>query len=111
MSADFSAEYAAAWFLLAGNLRDAVSVCVNQMDDLQLAVAVARVYDGDDSNVLRFLLRDKVLPQAAMEGDRWQATWAFWMLGKRDMAIRALIVGLFVPASHNTTSIDFFFFL
>ncbi len=84
-------EYAAAFFLLAGNLQDAVNVCAHQMHDLQLAIAVARVYDGDNSSVLRSLLEDRVLPQAAVEGNRWLATWAFWMLGRRDTAVRALI--------------------
>lgn len=83
--------YAAAFFLLAGNLQDAVNVCVHQLQDLQLAVAVARVYEGDDGLVFRWLLKDKVLPQAALEGNRWLATWAFWMLDKRDMAVRCLI--------------------
>ena len=88
---DALAEYAAAFFLLAGNLQDAINVCANQLHDVQLAVAVARVYDGDDSLVLRSLLVEKVLPQAAFEGNRWLATWAFWMLGQRDMAVRVLI--------------------
>jgi hypothetical protein len=85
-------EYAASFFLLANHLQDAVSVLAGQMDDLQLAIAVARVYDGDESPVLRSLLEDKVLPRAASEGNRWMASWAFWMLGRRDMALRALIV-------------------
>lgn len=89
----FDSEYAAAFFLLAGNLRDAVNVCASQLQDIQLAIAIARVYEGDDGIVLRELLEDKVLPLAAIEGNRWLATWAFWMLGKRDMAVRALIVG------------------
>lgn len=42
--------------------------------------------------MVRSLLEDKVLPQAALEGNRWLATWSFWMLGRRDMAVRALIV-------------------
>ena len=88
---DQLAEYAAAFFLLAGHLLDAINVCANQLQDLQLAIAVARVYEGDDSLVLRSLLEEKVLPQAAFEGNRWLATWAFWMLGRRDMAVRALI--------------------
>ena len=88
---DLLVEYAAAFFLLAGNLQDAINVCANQLHDLQLAIAVTRVYDGDDSLVLRSLLEEKVLPQAAFEGNRWLATWAFWMLGRRDMAVRALI--------------------
>ena len=85
-------DYAAAFFLLAGNLRDAVNICAHQMQDIQLAIAIARVYEGDDGLVLKELLEDKVLPLAAFEGNRWMATWAFWMLGRRDMAVRALIV-------------------
>lgn len=85
-------EYAAAFFLLAGHLKDAVNVCCHQLNDLQLAVAIARVYEGDDGAVLRELLEDKVLPFAAVDGDRWLATWAFWMLTRRDKAVRALIV-------------------
>ena len=84
-------EYAAAFFLLAGNLQDAVNICSTHMKDLQLAIAIARVYDGDESPVLRSLLEEKVLPLAAREGNRWLANWAFWMLGRRDMAIRALM--------------------
>jgi hypothetical protein len=63
------------------------------MQDLQLAITIARVYDGDDGPVLKELLEERVLPQAAYEGNRWMAMWAFWMLGRRDMAVRALIVG------------------
>lgn len=29
---------------------------------------------------------------AAQQGNRWLASWAFWMLHRRDMAVRALIV-------------------
>lgn len=78
--------------MLAGNLKDAVNVCSHQLKDIQLAVAIARVYEGDDGAVLQELLQEKVLPQAAIDGDRWLATWAFWMLKRRDKAVRALIV-------------------
>lgn len=69
-----------------------MNVCLNQLKDLQLAIAIARVYEGDTGFVLRELLEDKVLPLAAQEGNRWLASWAFWMLRRRDMAVRALIV-------------------
>lgn len=84
--------YAAAFFLLADHLDDAVNVCLNQLKDLQLAVAVARVYEGDQGPVLRKLLEEEVLTIAAREGNRWLASWAFWMLHRRDMAVRALVV-------------------
>jgi len=89
---DCGTEYAAAFFLLADQLKDAVNVILNQLKDLQLAIAVTRVYEGEGGPILRELLQDKVLPLAAQEGNRWLASWAFWMLHRRDMAVRALIV-------------------
>jgi hypothetical protein len=85
-------EYAAAFFLLADCLRDAVNVILTQLKDLQLAIAVTRVYEGERGPILKELLEEKVLPLAAQEGNRWLASWAFWMLHRRDMAVRALIV-------------------
>lgn len=59
---------------------------------MQLAITISRVYEGDDGPVLCRLLQDTVLPLAAQEGNRWLAAWAFWMLGRKDVAVRALIV-------------------
>lgn len=69
-----------------------MNVCLNQLKDLQLAIAITRVYEGDQGPVLRKLLEEEVLNIAAQEGNRWLASWAFWMLHRRDMAVRALIV-------------------
>jgi hypothetical protein len=95
-------EYAAAFFLLADCLKDAVNVILNQLKDLQLAIAVTRVYEGERGPILKELLEEKVLPLAAQEGNRWLASWAFWMLHRRDMAVRALIVSedSFLTISH-----------
>ena len=87
-------EYAAAFFLLADHLHDAVQVLHNQLGDTQLAIAVARVYGGDDHPVLLTFLKDKILPQAARDGNRWLATWAYWLLGRRDTAVRSLVTPL-----------------
>ncbi|KAI5456269.1 RAVE protein 1 C terminal-domain-containing protein [Mariannaea sp. PMI_226] len=88
-------EYAAAFFLLADHLSDAVEVCLRQLKDMQLAIAITRVYEGDNGPVLRKLLQDEVLPLAAHEGNRWLASWAFWMMGRKDMAVRALITPVY----------------
>ncbi|KAI1428477.1 WD repeat domain-containing protein [Xylaria sp. FL1777] len=101
-------EYAAAFFLLADHLQDAVNVCLNQIKDLQLAIAIARVYEGDTGIVLKRLLENEVLAVASQEGNRWLASWAFWMLKRRDMAVRALITPVFTlldtPASRDLKS-------
>ncbi|KAI5211485.1 hypothetical protein AUEXF2481DRAFT_1472 [Aureobasidium subglaciale EXF-2481] len=84
-------EYAAAFFLLADNLDSAVSVLNNQLGDVQLAIAVARVYGGDDSPAIKKFLNERLLPSAAQDGNRCQTTWTYWMLGERSLAVRALV--------------------
>ncbi|EJD52247.1 hypothetical protein AURDEDRAFT_159101 [Auricularia subglabra TFB-10046 SS5] len=99
-------EYAAAFFLLGGALKDAVNVLVNQVKDIQLAIAVARVHEGnDDGPVLKWLLEDVVVPLAFREGNRWLGSWAFWMLKRRDLAVRILINPLdeFVKSARLTS--------
>ena len=93
-----AAEYAAAFFLLGGSLKDAVNVCVRNLQDFQLAVALARVGEqGDEGPILKGILTSTVIPTAFKEGNRWLASWAFWMLRRRDLAVRILVVsGLLV---------------
>lgn len=93
-------EFATAFFLLGESLKDAVNVCVRQLDDLQLAILLARVYEGDEGPVFRNLLEQTVLPSAFQSGQRWLATWAFWMLGRRDVAVQAVIVSCFSSRLH-----------
>ena len=96
-------EYAAAFFLLGGALKDAVAVCVKQLNDFQLAVALARIVENsNDGPVLRDVLNNTVLPKAFREGNRWLGGWAFWLLHRRDLAVRILVVRIapFSEPSH-----------
>ena len=70
-----------------------MNVCVKNLDDFQLAVALARVVEnGDDGPILQGLLKDTVVPIAFRDGNRWLASWAFWLLHRRDLAVRILLV-------------------
>lgn len=40
-------DHAAAFFLLAGSLKDAVEVCLTKLEDLQLALIITRLYEGE----------------------------------------------------------------
>ncbi|KAK8845415.1 hypothetical protein IAR55_006128 [Kwoniella newhampshirensis] len=85
-------EYAAAFFMLAGRPKDAITVCLRQLDDWQLGLALARVVEGGtEGPIVKWILNDTVLPMAFKGGHRWLATWAFWTLGRRDLAVRVLI--------------------
>jgi hypothetical protein len=87
-----STEYAAAFFLLGDSLKDCLGVCLRQLDDWVLAIAIARVYDGDEGSGLRDLLHNHIVPMAFAKGFRRLASWAFWMLKRRDLAIRVIVV-------------------
>ncbi|CAE6416915.1 unnamed protein product [Rhizoctonia solani] len=87
-------EFAAAFFMLGGSLQDAVNVCIKQLNDFQLAIALARVVEGDAGPVLRSILIKIVVPLAFKEGNRWLGSWAFWMLDRRDLAVRILLTPL-----------------
>ncbi|EEB92952.1 hypothetical protein MPER_08462, partial [Moniliophthora perniciosa FA553] len=93
-------EYAAAFFLLGGSLKDAVNVCLKQLNDFQLAVAIARIVEqSNEGPILRGILNDNVLPIAFQGGNRWLASWAFWLLHRRDLSVRVLVV-LDVPVTN-----------
>ncbi|SJX60842.1 related to RAV1-Regulator of (H+)-ATPase in vacuolar membrane [Sporisorium reilianum f. sp. reilianum] len=88
-------EFAASFFMLGESLRDAINVCVRNLDDLPLAIALARIQEGrDDGPVFTELLKNRVLPLAFERGDRWMGSWAFWMLKRRDLAVRIIVTPL-----------------
>lgn len=84
--------------MLANQPKDAITVCLRQLDDWQLAFALARVVEPDTGStgsvgpLGKWILTDTVIPLAFAGGHRWLATWAFWLLGRRDLAVRVLIV-------------------
>jgi len=100
-----SLEYAAAFFLLGGSLKDAVNVCIKNLGDFQLAVSLARVSEQcNDGPVLKDILTNTVLPFALGLGNRWLGSWAFWMLHRRDLAVRILLVSYLILRTHWNSS-------
>ncbi len=91
-------EYAAAFFLLGQSLKDAVNVCIKQLGDFQTAIAIARVVEqSNEGPVFLDILQNTVLPTAFKDGNRWLASWAFWLLHKRDLSVRVLVVSAVIP--------------
>ncbi|CDO95116.1 unnamed protein product [Kluyveromyces dobzhanskii CBS 2104] len=82
---------AASFFLLAGSLKDCINVIRKQINDLDLAVAVCRVYEGDNGSVLDEFLREQILPKAIIDSDRWTTSYVYWKMRKQDLAIKALV--------------------
>ena len=79
--------------MLADQPKDAINVCLRQLGDWQLAVALARAVEtGPNGSLLNWVLTDTVIPLAFEGGHRWLASWAFWTIGRRDLSVRVLIV-------------------
>ncbi|KAF8641123.1 hypothetical protein AX17_000765 [Amanita inopinata Kibby_2008] len=98
-------EYAVAFFLLGNALKDAVNVCIKKLGDFQLAIALARVVEqSNEGPILLGILEKTVLPIAFTNGNRWLVSWAFWLLHRRDLAVRVLLTPLQdVATAYNIT--------
>ncbi|SCV70672.1 BQ2448_3434 [Microbotryum intermedium] len=83
-----------AFFLLGDSLKDAVNVCLRQLDDFQLAIAISRAYEGDCGPVLKDVIEHTLVPFALHFHSRWLASWSFWMMNDRRLAARALVLPL-----------------
>ncbi|CAG0879086.1 unnamed protein product [Darwinula stevensoni] len=97
-------EHAAAFFLLAGALNDAVEVCLNKLNDLQLAMVICRLYENDLGRTppsLKKLLYEEILG-CNNEGkdqkldrahpDPFLRSMAYWMLGEYRESLNTLLL-------------------
>lgn len=83
-------EYAAAFFILADQLKDAVHVCIRQMGDMQLALVIARLYEGDDGMMVKEIIEHQMLPLALETNDRFLACIAFGFLHDTSKALQSI---------------------
>ncbi|KAK8379722.1 hypothetical protein O3P69_019607 [Scylla paramamosain] len=99
-------EHAAAFFLLAGALKDALEVVLNKLQDEQLAIVIIRLYEGEFEAVpptLRKLLHTRILgyeegagedaqPDVMkMHPDPFIRSVAFWMLKEHSGSLSTLL--------------------
>ncbi|XP_046448229.1 dmX-like protein 2 isoform X2 [Daphnia pulex] len=95
-------DHAVAFFLLAGSLKDAIDICLSRMQDIQLAIVITRLYEGDMESVppgLKKLLQDHVLgynessePVAASAGsDPFLRSMSYWLLAQYTDSLSTLL--------------------
>uniref|UniRef100_A0A672IQT8 Dmx like 1 n=1 Tax=Salarias fasciatus TaxID=181472 RepID=A0A672IQT8_SALFA len=90
-------QHSAAFFLLAGSLKDAVEVCLEKMQDLQLALVIARLYESEfeTSSTYKKILQRHVLGhdrQIAAHPDPFLRSMAHWVLEDYSKALDTLLV-------------------
>ncbi|XP_073077690.1 dmX-like protein 1 isoform X10 [Manis javanica] len=97
-------EHSAAFFLLAGCLRDAIEVCLEKLNDIQLALVIARLYESefDTSATYKSILCKKILGidspvsefnslHINMHYDPFLRSMAYWILEDYSSALETLI--------------------
>ena len=75
--------YAAAFFLLAGSTKDCVQLLVDKLDRFSLAVAIARVHDGDTGVGMQYL-------KERFKSNIWFSFFCLWNEGNCADAIDLL---------------------
>ncbi|KAF9350624.1 regulator of (H+)-ATPase in vacuolar membrane, partial [Mortierella sp. NVP85] len=80
--------YAAAFFLLADKLQDAVNVCMKNLGDFQLAIAICRAYEQEERGPVLTQLLQGLLSTTT---DPWLLSLIHSMLGESLKAIRATL--------------------
>ncbi|XP_029115252.1 dmX-like protein 1 isoform X2 [Scleropages formosus] len=90
-------QHSAAFFLLAGSLKDAVEVCLEKMHDLQLALVISRLYESEfeASSTYKLILQRHVLGREApteIHQDPFLRSMAHWILEDYGLALDTLLV-------------------
>ena len=81
--------HAAAFFLLAGKTRDALEVIINNLNDIQLALLVARLYETEEQNIVTNILNREILTKP--HPDPFYRSMAYWLLKDYDHALNTLL--------------------
>ncbi|XP_018412810.1 PREDICTED: dmX-like protein 1 [Nanorana parkeri] len=95
-------EHSAAFFLLAGSLKDAVEVCLEKLHDLQLALVISRLYESEfeKSSTYKSILQKMVLGVEShgresslsnMHSDPFVRSMAYWILEDYRHALDTLL--------------------
>jgi hypothetical protein len=93
-------ELAAAFFLLGDRPKDAASVCIKHLKDIQLAICICRIYEGDDGQALRSVyqtlseLSDEELNSIAGKDIYWFKSMLSFINGDRLQAMQYLVVSV-----------------
>ncbi|XP_019410499.1 PREDICTED: dmX-like protein 1 isoform X3 [Crocodylus porosus] len=94
-------EHSAAFFLLAGHLKDAVEVCLEKLNDIQLALVISRLYESEFevSSTYKSILQKRILgssfhgkeSSSSIHNDPFLRSMAYWILQDYRRALDTLI--------------------
>ncbi|XP_057307228.1 dmX-like protein 1 [Hydractinia symbiolongicarpus] len=98
--------HAAAFFLLANALWDAVEVCVNRLGDIQLALVISRLHESN-TEVHNKILRQYVLDKQFQRRDPFLGSMAHWILKEYSESLEILLVPVKTDEEHKQSGADY----
>nr|XP_033784929.1 dmX-like protein 1 isoform X1 [Geotrypetes seraphini] len=123
-------EHSAAFFLLAGSLKDAVEVCLEKLHDVQLALVVSRLYESEFeiSATYKAILENKILGRKSTKDlnlsdaheDPFVRSMVYWILEDYSRALDTLLEesvkeaggeGIGISSACNPSVFNFYNFL
>ncbi|KAK2962639.1 putative Regulator of V-ATPase in vacuolar membrane protein 1 [Blattamonas nauphoetae] len=87
-------DYAAAFYLVAGETDDAVNMCVKMMDDVQLGLVVSQLVDSTqrkEKSVLSTTVDQHITPLSELKHDKWMVVMGHLLKSKEGDAIEYLL--------------------
>ncbi|XP_056393355.1 dmX-like protein 1 isoform X2 [Hyla sarda] len=110
-------EHSAAFFLLAGSLKDAVEVCLEKLHDIQLALVISRLYESEfeKSSTYKSILQKRVLgiessgrepTLSSMHPDPFVRSMAYWILEDYKKSLETLLKQLFRDEEGDSWSLS-----
>ena len=97
---------AMAFFLLAGKVKDAVSVAIDRMKDLSLAILICRIIEGEDSQLLKDLYQKYCVDIGTKNEDVWLVNIGLWWRKEYIDAVNALAKGSLMEEPDTQTLFD-----
>ena len=92
-------EHAAAFFLLANKLWDAVEVCISRLHDPQLALVIVRLFEGDGGPTYNRFLKEHILgiqceskAELVPHSDPFLRSIAYWLIQDYSQSLETLLV-------------------
>ena len=73
---------AAAFYLLGGQLNEATQVAITHLKDLQLAVTICRLIEGDNSSELKRIYKEYYIDKGTSYNDPWITSLGYWINGE-----------------------------
>ncbi|CAN1794030.1 DmX-like protein 1 [Linum perenne] len=96
-------ELAIAFFLLGGDTSSAISVCIKNLRDEQLALVICRLIESRGGPLHHHVITKFILPSAVEKGDSWTVSLLEWELGNYSQSFLRM-VDLTMGSTVNKTS-------